>query len=171
MRYVYTGVGARETPPEYLHVMRELARWLRSSGWTLRSGHARGADQAFESGANGKAEVYLPWSGFESVAPIMGEPIFPPSVRALDIAEELHPAWHHLSYGGKLLQARNTHEVLGRYCQPEDASSFLVCWTRDGKGHGGTGQAIRVARKYRVPVFDLGIPGAIADVTQFAIVG
>lgn len=33
----------------------------------------------------------------------------------------------------------------------------VVCWTKEGKGGGGTGQGIRIARAYDIPVIDMGI--------------
>jgi hypothetical protein len=166
---VYTGVGSRKTPPEYLHVIRELARWLRSLGYTLRSGHADGGDLAFESGADGKADIFLPWSGFNSDIPVVGNCYPRPTTAALDIAALYHPAWEYLSHAGKKLHGRNSHEVLGVNCRPDEASAFLACWTKGAKGEGGTGQAIRVANAYGVPVFDLASPGAVAALTQFVV--
>jgi len=31
-----------------------------------------------------------------------------------------------------------------------------LCWTKNGKSSGGTGQAIRIANDYKIPVFDAG---------------
>jgi hypothetical protein len=47
----YAGIGARKTPEEVLQVMERAGRILGSRGYTLRSGHAAGADMAFERGA------------------------------------------------------------------------------------------------------------------------
>ena len=41
-------------------------------------------------------------------------------------------------------------------------SKFVICWTKNGKGTGGTGQAIRIAKGFGIPVFDL----AIKDLTD-----
>ena len=50
--------------------------------------------------------------------------------------------------------ARNALQVLGTDGQtPVD---FIMCWTPNGSGSGGTGQAIRIARALNIPVFDLG---------------
>ena len=45
------------------------------------------------------------------------------------------------------------YQVLGEDLQTP--TSFIVCWTKDGKASGGTGQALRVAKKYDIPVFNL----------------
>jgi hypothetical protein len=47
----YTGIGARATPPEVLSLMTRAAFALLKRGYVLRSGHAIGADSAFERGA------------------------------------------------------------------------------------------------------------------------
>ena len=52
------------------------------------------------------------------------------------------------------MHIRNVAQVLGN--DLKDHSRFVVCWTKGGLGQGGTGQAIRIARKFCVPVFDLG---------------
>jgi hypothetical protein len=48
---------------------------------------------------------------------------------------------------------RNTHQVLGKDCMTP--CHMIVCWTSDGKPSGGTGQAIRIAEYYRIPILNL----------------
>ena len=50
MSFTYAGIGSRSTPPEVQAVMRTLANNLEYTGFTLRSGGAKGADSAFEHG-------------------------------------------------------------------------------------------------------------------------
>ncbi len=66
----YAGIGSRQTPPQLLELMTRAATALASQGWTLRTGMAPGADQAFYRGAreHGPVELYLPWPGFETDA-------------------------------------------------------------------------------------------------------
>jgi hypothetical protein len=164
----YTGVGSRMTPAAWLVWMTQWALVWQVKGWTLRSGHAPGADYAFECGAGTDAEIYLPWPSFERNVGISARTVKArPSDRAWEIAREHHPHWERLSKGARLLHARNSHEVLGADC--ESPSAMLVCWTPAGHGGGGTGQAIRVARAYGVPVFDLGKPWALAAATGFML--
>ena len=47
----YTGIGARQTPEAVQRIMQDVAQLLGQRGTTLRSGHAAGADYAFEKGA------------------------------------------------------------------------------------------------------------------------
>lgn len=158
----YAGVGSRETPVPVLDQMRHLATKLAQEGWVLRSGGAPGADTAFERGAWPDCRVYLPWAGFEGRDGIVcGD-----SLALAKIAAEFHPVWDKLRQGAKKLMTRNVAQVLG-YWEEDVPSSFIVCWTPGGKGGGGTGQAIRIARAYDVPVFDLAKPEALGLLNEF----
>lgn len=155
----YAGIGSRRTPPLVLAAMETIAAALAEGGWTLRSGHAPGADQAFERGAGGSAEVYLPWVGFEEDVPVLGKTMPYPSTTAHWIAADHHPAWNYLKRGARTLHARNSHQILG--LELGDPSAFVLAWTPDGsvdgtgKDGGGTAQALRVATAYGVPVLNL----------------
>jgi hypothetical protein len=50
--------------------------------------------------------------------------------------------------------ARNSFQVLGE--DLETPATCVICWTPGGKGDGGTGQALRIARHYDVPIIDIG---------------
>ena len=146
----YAGIGSRETPPAVLAAMTRIAVQLSTAGYTLRSGGAVGADSAFEAGAYLK-EIYLPWPRFNDNE----SPLHTVRTDALTIAARLHPAWSRLGPYAQALHGRNTYQVLGEDCKTK--SDFVICWTKGGKGQGGTGQAIRVARSYGVPVYDLAV--------------
>jgi len=131
--------------------MTEIAAFLERKGLVLRSGGSSGADMAFEAGVSNAAnkEIYLPWKGFNmSTSPLYGV-----TPLALEMAAEFHPAWEECSTGARELHARNCYQVLGRGL--DDLCKFVVCWTVGGKSIGGTAQAMRVAARYRVPVFNL----------------
>ena len=147
--YYYTGIGSRETPEEYLELFTKIARWLSKRNCILRSGGAKGSDQAFEKGALQK-EIYLPWSNFECNK----SKLVASNPKAFEIAKKYHPRFDYLSDGAKKLQARNSHQILG--FDLESPSDFVICWTKDGKGQGGTGQALRIAKDYNIPIFDCG---------------
>lgn len=169
MTKFYTGIGSRETPVPILSQMSTLADHLAGAGWTLRSGGAPGADTAFADGAAshplGKVVIYLPWSGFNGVCGVV--PPFTDEVMTL--AARYHLAWGACSAGARKMHARNVYQVLGDDLRTP--SKFVVCWTKDGKGGGGSGQAIRIARAHGVPVFDLGLKGVqAADVVRFVVV-
>ena len=153
MSKVYAGIGSRETPAEILGVMTSMAEHLERLGWTLRSGCAPGADTAFEKGTSMR-ELYLPWPKFEGRTEDMVTRDHPQK-EAFPIAEQHHPAWGRLTRGARSLHARNVHQILGPDVTTPVLSKFVICWTPEGKGGGGTGQAIRIAEHYEVPVFDL----------------
>lgn len=149
----YTGIGSRETPIEIQNLFINVGRYLTKKKFILRSGHAEGADQAFEKGCDlvsGRKEIYLPWKGFEG----SNSNLIVEDEEAFEIAERFHPYWHNLKQGAKKLQARNSHQILGK--DLKTLSKFVICWTKKGKGVGGTGQAIRIAEHYNIPVFDAG---------------
>jgi hypothetical protein len=51
--------------------------------------------------------------------------------------------------------ARNAMQVLGP--DLDTPSKVVVCWTKNGKTSGGTGQALRISLYHGVPIFNLGV--------------
>ena len=158
---VYAGIGARATPAETQELMTQVAAELGAQHYTLRSGGARGADRAFEAGANlanAPKQIFIPHDGFNGRTSGVDSASADIPQRAFDIAAEHHPNWGRLKPSTQALHARNTLQILGPHCdQPVD---FVLCWTADGRDAGGTGQALRVARAYNVPIGNLGGPDA-----------
>lgn len=154
----YTGVGSRETPQPVLEKMFEIAAEKAKMGLVLRSGGASGADLAFEKGCvsvGGKKEIYLPWEGFNPEGRRYQEA--PPAPRFLPIAPEayrmakyFHPAWDRLEKYSRDLMARNCYIVLGH--DLETPSTHIVCWTKESRTMGGTGQVIRMAKEFGIPI-------------------
>jgi len=156
----YAGIGSRETPKEVIDTFVHLASFLAKRGYTLRSGAACGSDQAFEKGCDevkGFKEIWLPWKGFENSDSkfIVKDP------KAFELAQKYHPNWTALKQGGQKLQARNCHQVLGETL--DNKADFIICWTKGGSGQGGTGQALRLAKDFGIPIFDFGKYPLIAD--------
>ena len=172
----YTGIGSRETPDEIRRLMYDLGHTLSRMGWTLRSGGADGADKAFADGAwdanlyseGAKPHIYLPWPKFNGIRPTLAR-LERPTDAAFSVAKRVHPAWDKCSRGPRLLHARNVHQVLGD--ELDSPSRFVICWTPGAEGGGGTGQAIRLARQYEIPVFDLADPNAFGRVEGLLIRG
>lgn len=150
MNKIYAGIGSRETPFETLNQMRNLAKYLSDQGWVLRSGGANGADTAFEEGCVGAKEIYLPWKGFNNRRNGI---VSAPSHEAKLIALNHHPRWDRCSNAAQLMHIRNVYQVLGQNL--DTPADMVVCWTKDGKASGGTGQAIRIAKTFSVPVYNL----------------
>lgn len=152
MKY-YAGIGSRRTPNNILAIMRRVASKLEQDGWILRSGGAKGADRAFESGVKylRNKEIYLPTGNI--------------SQEAYDSVAQFHPYPQSLNkdYIIKLM-ARNYHQVMGPG-NGSPRSKFIVCYTPDGcksnqertRDTGGTGQAISIADHYGIPIYNLAV--------------
>lgn len=162
----YAGIGSRQTPAVTLSLMERIAKKLAKRGLTLRSGGANGADTAFERGAAVK-EIYLPWPGFNGNKSVLNQP----SEAAMRMAATLHPAWNRLEDPAKKMMARNCHQVLG--ANLDVPADFVICWTADAaqtdsdrsSATGGTGQAISLADRYAIPVFNLARTSAIDELS------
>lgn len=157
MKY-YAGIGSRETPEDICILMGEIASYLEERGWILRSGGADGADLAFENGVKDKSNsvIFLPWKGFnKSESRFYLDNIWEEVLdRAKAVAEQFHPRWNRLSRSAKLLMTRNSLQIFGSF-DPEARTKFIVCWTKDGKASGGTGQALRIADAQHIPILNL----------------
>ena len=136
----YAGVGARTTPEPILNQMNWIAIKLQEAGWWLRSGGAKGADKAFENGSGYRRTIFRPSQS--AAHPEWAEH-----------ASRYHPAWHRCDDYAKALHARNSPIIAG--ADLNDTVRMVVCWTADGKASGGTGQALRIANAYGIPVFNL----------------
>lgn len=167
----YAGIGSRKTPEPVLSYMYRLGKRLAQLGYLLRSGAANGADHAFENGADaghGKKEIWLPWLNFNDHPSTLC-----PTREAYRMAESIHPRWELLTSGAKALHARNCHQILGSSL--DDPVKFCVCWTEDGceeessrtPNTGGTGTAIVLASRYKVPIFNLGTVDGVSRLNKF----
>ena len=151
MTSAYSGIGSRKTPEDILKFMTQIAQFMDSQKFILRSGAAEGADTAFENGVSHwwRKSIFLPWKGFNG----RDSRDYEVSESAMLLAEKFHPAWNTLPEATKLLIARNGYQVLGRFLN--NPVKLVICYTRDGKDSGGTGQAIRIAQYYNIPIFNL----------------
>jgi hypothetical protein len=151
----YSGIGARSAPPEVLSLMTRAAFALLKRSYVLRSGHAIGADSAFERGAGDAAQIFLPVPGWRGSASSFHLGTLGPEIwgRAREIAAAHHPAFAGLSPFVQALHTRNVFQVLGPAL--DSPSEFVLCWTADGEDSGGTGQALRIAGTHSVPVYNL----------------
>jgi hypothetical protein len=154
---IITGIGSRNTPPEICALFTELGQEAKDRGWWVRSGHADGADYAFEQGALDHCIVYLPWKGFNKDRDVLGVP------RASELRDDVlkivfkhEPYAKDLSQGVQLIKSRNVYQVLGEdLVTPADV---VVCWTPEGEVVGGTGLAIKIAQQHNVPIINVGNP-------------
>lgn len=157
----YAGIGSRETPEHVQNIMKEIASILERRKLILRSGGAEGADKAFESGIinNEHKEIYRPDYYFKSGKKNYYEK------EDLEFGDRMVKEYHPSK--GKMknihaykLHARNTYQIFG--CGRDTKNStFVICYTPDGAeiktsvDTGGSGQAIRLANAFDIPVYNL----------------
>lgn len=158
---IYTGIGSRTAPLPILSLMTDISYIFALNGWTLRSGGAQGADKAFENGydayfknsqvkppAEGK-EIYLPWRGFNNNQ----SQYFTVGDKAIELARKFHPIGDRLNGVALKFHARNGYQILGP--QLDHPTDVVICWTKFGEPIGGTGQALRLAKHFDIPIFNL----------------
>lgn len=157
----YAGIGARKTPEDVCRKMFKAGKSMAQLGFCLRSGGAKGADSAFESGVDDwtstltadesttpSKEIFLPFKGFNGNR----SPLYGSDREARMLAKEYHPRWDILSCLGRDFMARNVYQVLGR--DLVSPSAFVLCWTPGGRVEGGTGQALRIAEDRGIPILN-----------------
>lgn len=152
MYRIYTGIGSRSTPEYITDKMKLISNYLYKHGFILRSGGADGADMAFEWSVRDVKfkEIYLPWEGFNGNF----SPLYDVRISALEIAAKYYLYdWGKAKRATKLLMGRNVYQVLGKdYNKPSD---FIICYTQDGQFSGGTGLALKIAKDYNIPIYNL----------------
>ena len=143
----YTGIGAYNVRSGDLLTAIAVASMLAKKGYTLRSGHSQGVDRAFELGAGGKANIYLPWRSFgtkahkkDSGSPVNGTWLSGTLGRKssryramLDVCKFLKVDLEKLGNGVQLLLERYVACLLGRD-NNEEKSRFLVIADYGRKG-------------------------------------
>lgn len=170
MKY-YAGIGSRDTPKEIQDIMSHLASTLEDKGWILRSGGANGADSAFEGGVKdrNKMEIFLPEASFNrrwvTVTGCINIMTLETYEDAMKTVDKFHPAPGKLSPFARRLMARNAMQVLGQ--DLKTLSKMIICWTPKGEVTGGTGQALRIANEYNIPIFNLGNTKVLKSVQMY----
>lgn len=155
----YAGIGHRDldgfTEPNTGEPVQNVMAWvagvLEKMGYGLNSGGAKGADAAFEFGVKDNKNKTI----FRSTDA---------SEETRSIAQELHPAHERLQGHALDLFARNTNQIFGRNL--DQIVDFVLCYTKDGceshttrtRDSGGTGQAIEMASRKGVPIFNMKNP-------------
>lgn len=151
------GIGSRQTPPAVQEQMVQIAGELAKQGIGLSSGKAKGADSAFERGhreAGGQPEIFTANDRL--------------SIRHYEIADHFHPVFPTLSDYAQRLQARNASQLFGGDLTRRVMG--VIAWTEGGAIKGGTGQALRIAKSFAIPVINLGDPrwrhASVQDVVE-----
>lgn len=153
-----TCIGSRRVPTEVKDQFYNYCIDVFNLGFGLRSGGAPGCDHLAEVCYETKnetadkpreMEIFLPWKGFNGNKREF-QPIPP---EAFVLAEKFHSKWYLLNYPVKCLMARNIQQVLGKDLL--SPSEFIICWNDGGFTHGGTSQAMRCARAFNIPVYNI----------------
>ena len=159
---IYSGIGPREIPTVVSTTLREIAKQLSPTGWIMRSGtQKKGADGSFEKGAS-QQQLFLPWEGFQGRRSNgINCGMLPPCLLSYRLAmwsyeADPHgskkPQWKDLKKTTKLLMIRNVPVILGEYLnRPSDC---VITWFPPDYD-GGTMHAVRIARAFNVPVFNV----------------
>lgn len=124
-------------------------------------------------------EIYLPWNEFNGMyhCPDLG--IYdgsksPKIFEAEEFTQRYHPKGKKLSRGAKSMMNRNAMQILGY--DLELPSDFLICCSTgtkcDSIGNiydvdGGTGQAVRIAYAYHIPVYNIANKDSYEDLCEF----
>lgn len=146
----YAGIGSRQTPPEILAQMTEVAKELEAKGYTLNTGvtfggKKEGADKAFSDGAT-KKNLFSPENQGSRT-------------KEQTLAKEIHPNPVALTPGALKLMARNTNQVFGDNLNtPVDFVLFYAKETSGIRPEGGTGQAVEMARRKGIPTINMANP-------------
>lgn len=153
----YAGIGNKKTPENIINIIKIVAILLSHDKYVCATGACTGADQAFAEGtimANGFVHLHVPWESYEIgwrsklKGHIRTFVLKDDDVEAYNTVAIFHPAYHKLSPSVKALHARSYNIVKN--------ASFMVCWTEDGQVTGGTGQAIKIATYFHLPIYNLG---------------
>lgn len=173
MKFIIAGIGSRDISSKAFAEIEELAQKsincfineMKLDFW-IRSGHARGSDYAFETAAKDRCIVYLPWKDFgkkdklklSTKNYILWNEI-DRTVRetALKSVLKFHPYPYNLSPGQEKCLARDYFQIFGSSLE-SDPVDAVVCWAipkNDYEVCGGTGQAVRIARASKIPIFNL----------------
>ena len=152
MKKYYTGIGSRSAPKDIEALIKKIGAFLEKKDFILRNGDAQGSDSYFNNSVVLKEnkEVYT------------ANDATPESMK---MASEIHPAWDRCSEYAKKLHGRNCFQVLGKNLN--SPSSFLICWTPNGKVKGGSATAINLAIKNNIPVFNLGSKNGLKLLREF----
>ena len=148
-------IGSRDITPEEETLMEDIGAYLARNGHTVKTGNAKGADQAYARGANrvspAAVVLCLPWANYEEQAVKLGNIIHHESQATAEeraYAELAHPAWLRLTQGARKLMVRNAMIIFG--------STLVIARTNPAKkGGGGTGHGVRIAEMLGIKVRDL----------------
>ena len=150
---IISGIGSRQTPQNVCDEMTKIGIWCRENNIYIRSGHAEGADWAFEQGSQENTVVYLPWVGFNKQLVSKATTKCVDTKEGRELASKFHPVFAKLSNSVKKLISRDGYQILGdNLNEPVNA---VICFTPHGAIEGGSGQAMRIAKANNIPILNM----------------
>lgn len=153
MAYV-AGVGWRYTPNNILTIMSYCARIIHAEGKILRSGGAIGPDEVMAGEfPSDRKEIFTVDSDIPEWA--------------FDSVDFFHPNPSACKGKVRRLMARNAMILLGE--NRDEPVDYVVCYTLNGKTVGGTGQSIRIADHYDIPLFNLGDKETLRNILTYLL--
>ena len=160
--------------------MEGIGTLLALLGYVLRSGHASGADEAFERGAASvnptRTEIYLPWKDFRKNDGIDGVNYFTLNPKAFSFARsqlmdrEILPKFDKLNDDTKAFHARNVFQVYGMKLKKSDFVVYCAERGPDGKVFGGTRTAVELAESLQVPTYNLRNKAEAAEFADYLFI-
>lgn len=170
------GIGSRKTPYSIIPTIDRIVKRLSELGYGIRSGGAIGADRYFETAArkyNTPLEIFVPFQRHHPDHITWYDVPYEQRRDALALAERFHPNWSAVKPEYRKIHARNGFQIFGQTLK--DPVDFVVCWTSDSQldeqgqicnAVGGTGQAIRIAYAYQIPVYNLNIESSLKQLEE-----
>ncbi|QPI13936.1 hypothetical protein MYO4S_00180 [Serratia phage 4S] len=152
-------IGSRKTPYRMLNMMTSIGNKLSDDGIIGISGGAPGADRAFMTRCKGA--IIIPYNGcfglWHDSERIFSLDKMPTQIiiKAYLQAKSVAPWITEQKDIVQRLYSRNALQVLNLSCMsPVD---FVLYWAPEvnGKVKGGTAIAVNIARKHRIPTFNL----------------
>jgi hypothetical protein len=159
MKRYATIIGSREITGQEFLKLQKIAEFLHNNGFILRSGGAEGSDSTIMHLKN--IEVFLPWNGFNRLYH-NNTTQFVISGKNVQIAKEvikiIHPAYKRLSQGALKLHCRNVQQIWGQNLEEPVGTSIVVFCAPEnefGEISGGTRTAVEIARRKKIPVYNI----------------
>lgn len=167
-----TLIGSTELTEYEWTLCSALGYYITEKGFSMRSGRAPGADQAFQNGAERfmatgdhirDHQIFLPWKSFEHDNAFTSNHwaysnYTPEEIgRANEICATVHPVWGVLTSGQRAFHTRNVFQSLGLNCN--EPSDFLICCAAENKKTqlpmGGSRTAFKIAQDHGTPCLNI----------------
>jgi cell division protein ZapA (FtsZ GTPase activity inhibitor) len=152
----FAGIGSRDLPGDACEFCTHIGKQLFDMGWFLRSGNAKGADQAFEAAFLTNKQILMPWPNHNSRAEGPMHVAVPENQEMERVAAHFHNNWAGITEYARKLFTRNVAIIAGiNLDDPVDVVVYAQDPTKDNWPFGGTNHAIRVARHLKIHCYNI----------------